>query len=896
MELPREPVTIPQARRYGRRFTGDQGKVFREQQQITINIPRIDKTYLTKNVKLHFDFDLSYYEASQAKWTAVHDDLMSVRNIYPFNNSDITTHANNFFGRAANNFTVLPDRYLNAYTKPVPTFDINGAYGLINRIQVYDYLGNTLLEDIQSHDVLTAQFADFWFKDENMDIARPRIVDGNNSINEMPYVRKNPAALLFPSYQNPYVTPISLSSYNTFTTIYYAESTQNIVFPYAVTDANNTLVTTGVSVPNGTIASNAGYANIAQLAYAVGIALGEDKFHVHASDNRLKIQSFGNFAVAAGDGWAGLNINVGASLAGVSNYNIIPKPVTVPTLHCELDLISFLGRLSDKFVPLHNGFQLVITLNDFKKAIKFNTPFGDNKVFYRRYGKQYTALYSTAPPTGTIVITAANNKLVVSSDFNPPGTVQTYFIPVGSYTSTVDLEQVINNIIPPTLQYDINANSFSSDRPFVLKSSSTILPQLGFTATDHVGVAATDFFGWQQLDSSINEATVSNVYVDAELLEVSKELDSTIDKLVYSKSWKYQKDFYVYDAFATGLSVYDGQRNPFQKQVIPNLKSVTRVFVGQRPVNTYPKQTYQVTSNVGLPAFPLIVSDSTKTLQIPFQFSSQTQFLPAQFFSIATGTYTSMSELFNATNDVLPDYINIGWNSNQTAVVITSDRPFKLNVASNALVNFGFSKGDHIAVQITEGDPGKQELGYRIRNYLSGGKLLYNKAEVSSIQSSYEAYAKLVDIMGTNMDDYLDKSDWEVDEPLPVGTDGNQFIVIPKSFRDTIVQESNDEYLSTSGWFPGFTGSATFYQNAISNASIFNAPSTKYQGRYLLAFDARIPGATSNSIAGIDTSKAMLEYELLSDEDTCIKSNIDVFVEHDAIVEVHPGQSTLVTF
>lgn len=804
MELPREPVTIPQARRYGRRFTGDQGKVFREQQQITINIPRIDKTYLTKNVKLHFDFDLSYYEASQAKWTAVHDDLLSTTNIYPFNDPLQITYANNFFGRGSNDVTVLPDRYLNAYTKPIPTFDINGAYGLINRIQVYDYLGNTLLEDIQSHDVLTAQFADFWFKHENMDIERPRIVDGNNSINEIPRVRKNPASSLFPSYQNPYVRPISLSTYE--------------------------------------------------------------------------------------------DIPYGADTAG---YNIIPKPVTVPTLHCELDLISFLGRLSDKFVPLHNGFQLVITLNDFNKAIKFNTPFGDNKIYYKRYEKQYTALYSTAPPTGAVVITGANNKLVVSSDFNPPGTVQTYFIPVGSYTSTVELQQVINNILPPTLQYNTNANAFNSDRPFVLKSSSTILPQLGFTATDHVGVAATDMFGWQQLDSSIDVATVSNVYVDAELLEVSKDLDSTIEKLVYSKSWKYQRDFYIYDAFAVGLDVYDGQRNPFQKQVIPNLKSVTRVFVGQRPTKTITsRHVYKVNSNSVFPTFPLdITAGVNKQLHYSLQLDSQTAFGPNTIASMAGTTgngITSMAQLRSYLNNALPDYMSI--TGTDTVNTITSDRPFKLNLSSQALTILGFTKADHIAVQTTEGNPGTQELGYRIRNYLSGGRLLYNKAEVSSVQSSHEAYAKLVDIMETNMDDYLDRSDWEVDEPLPVGTDANQLIIIPQSFRDRVVQESNDEYLVSSIWFPGFTGAATYNQNAITDASIFNSLSTAYQGRYLLAFDARIPGATPNSIAGIDTSKAMLEYELLSDRDTCIKSHIDVFVEHDAIIEVHPGQSTLVTF
>jgi hypothetical protein len=100
--------------------------------------------------------------------------------------------------------------------------------------------------------------------------------------------------------------------------------------------------------------------------------------------------------------------------------------------------------------------------------------------------------------------------------------------------------------------------------------------------------------------------------------------------------------------------------------------------------------------------------------------------------------------------------------------------------------------------------------------------------------------------------------------------------------------------LNYSGWFPGYSGVA------VNSAGTTYVPylqlTTLNQGRYLLAFDTRIPGATQNAVAGIDSSKNVLEYEIIPDDDVCWKVNIDVFVEHDAFIHVDPGKSTSVTF
>lgn len=208
MELPREPTALPQARRYNRKFHAQQGKAFLQQDKVIIQIPRINHTYLTKDVKLHFDFDLSYLEASSQTWQNVASDLIGGFPT-PATNIDGLHHVTNFFSRD-NDGVLITDNYrsINAYSKPIPTFDINGPYGLISRIQVYDYLGTTLLEDIPSHEVLTAQFADVWFDQENVDISRPRMVDETRR-----EVRKQPCSTIFPSSYNPYLAPISVSRF-----------------------------------------------------------------------------------------------------------------------------------------------------------------------------------------------------------------------------------------------------------------------------------------------------------------------------------------------------------------------------------------------------------------------------------------------------------------------------------------------------------------------------------------------------------------------------------------------------------------------------------------------------------------------------------------------------------
>jgi hypothetical protein len=96
----------------------------------------------------------------------------------------------------------------------------------------------------------------------------------------------------------------------------YATSTADIVFPYIVSTSNDAVTTTGAVSSPGTITANAtGYTNINELRAAVQTAMG-GTFQVNTTGNRLVISNSTAFVVAAGDGWAGLNIAVGSQTTG----------------------------------------------------------------------------------------------------------------------------------------------------------------------------------------------------------------------------------------------------------------------------------------------------------------------------------------------------------------------------------------------------------------------------------------------------------------------------------------------------------------------------------------------------------------------------------------------------
>lgn len=277
MNLPIEPTTMPAVRKYTRTFEADRTKVYREGDQIKIQIPPIANTYLTKNSKLYFDFDLTYNMFTQDDLDAIAANFSDSAPAVAGSESAVF-----YFGKKItyiNNTTVdsseaTPGRMI---TKPFPTFDINGAYGLFNRIQVHDYLGTTLLEDIERHDLLTAIFADFDLTTEDIEVLRPTAVQLTDKVGSQ-NVHKAKCALPFNGY--------------TEFTDFLAED-----LPVRVT------VEPG-STPIETITATTTRASI-------------------------------------------------------------------PTYHACINLYSFLGKLSNNFVPLHNGFTITLFVNNIDIPISY---------------------------------------------------------------------------------------------------------------------------------------------------------------------------------------------------------------------------------------------------------------------------------------------------------------------------------------------------------------------------------------------------------------------------------------------------------------------------------------------------------------------------------------------
>lgn len=273
--LPVIPTVVPQARKYTRTFNAAAGVRFTGEDTVTIEIPPINNTYLTKDAKIYFKFNLSFYEHS---FTSTNQVPAS------------------WFGQTAKSV-------YNIVRKPVPMLESCGAYSFIRDVEVYDYLGGTLLEKTLRHDLLASIISDYYL-DEEVERLCPTITEN----------------------QNPYI---------------------------AFKDE-----TTGA--PNYTMDD----------AY---LFLGES--HVQTKVNGI------NLLNADQNGYT--TIDPADPKRTTEFYEYIQTPpaldpalVKVPTWLFSIDLLNFLGKGTSSFVPLHNGFRIVLKLNPSNLPVKFGLPSG----------------------------------------------------------------------------------------------------------------------------------------------------------------------------------------------------------------------------------------------------------------------------------------------------------------------------------------------------------------------------------------------------------------------------------------------------------------------------------------------------------------------------------------
>jgi hypothetical protein len=274
--FPVRPTLVPQARRYTRNFKAGEGRVFTEGDQITIDIPPMNNTYLTKDARIYFKFDLSFYDHS------------------------FTSSATQPAGIGVNWWAgTASESWVNIQRKPVPMLDVCGPYGFFRDVEVYDYLGNTLIEKTQRHDLLAATMADFYL-DSEVDRLRPTISDSFNPI------------LSFSKAQNA-MLEIEL-------------------LPHATGPMYTTRV-------NG----------------------------INLLDENLNANEFNNDTTRNADYYSYV----------VTPPRIPADLVKVPTWYFSIQLLNFLGKGSPTFVPLHNGYRIVLKLNQSTVPIKFGLPSGN---------------------------------------------------------------------------------------------------------------------------------------------------------------------------------------------------------------------------------------------------------------------------------------------------------------------------------------------------------------------------------------------------------------------------------------------------------------------------------------------------------------------------------------
>lgn len=259
--LPRElrlgaPPTMPQARSYLFKQKSTLSE-YPEKSVIQINIPRLQRSYLSNDSYLQFTVELT------ATPGAAKDNSFSAT------------------GAAAAKF----------WNQLSVCLDNPGAYGIIDKIEVYDYLGSTLLESTAGHGQLASLILD--------------CMSSNTTTRKMTaYAGTGKASIA----QNFDVAVNYGNASNQWAALSADQATTPIkIFP---------------------VPSDKG---VGDATTVFGPISG---------------QAF-NFAA---------NPTGFASLAAANTAQTVSREFSIP-------LFSFLGLLSPKYAPLHNGFTLQITLN-----------------------------------------------------------------------------------------------------------------------------------------------------------------------------------------------------------------------------------------------------------------------------------------------------------------------------------------------------------------------------------------------------------------------------------------------------------------------------------------------------------------------------------------------------
>ena len=335
--LPKElrvtaPPTMPQARSYLFKQQSSLSTYSDSTNVIQINLPRLQRSYLTKESYLRF--------------------LVSA-NFQP--GLDATQNT-------------LPARYL--------ALDQVGAYGLIDKIEIYDYLGSTLLESTAGHGQLMSLLMDLNVSQDErknhfnmMAGTSGGVITSNSSaLNNVPLTQTNAVVSATAGLPATVGSVLSCTVTTTATSAVYFPKpgdfvtlTGGVSTTGSVNVARSQIITVGnpVQTAGGVFAYTISY--FSQSA-ATGTVTTQPTAIAYTPQGPYYSTQTSQTLTPSATG----ELFYAAATADGTNVTVT-KEYTIP-------LFSFLGSLSDKFAPLHNGYTIMITLNSSANAFCLARP------------------------------------------------------------------------------------------------------------------------------------------------------------------------------------------------------------------------------------------------------------------------------------------------------------------------------------------------------------------------------------------------------------------------------------------------------------------------------------------------------------------------------------------
>lgn len=411
--LPKElrlgaPPSMPQARSYLFRQQSTLS-TYDPEQQIQINVPRLQRSYLRKDSYLQFRLNGQY----QPNLTS--------------NNSNTSTNTGSR--------QYYPDLAL----------DDAGAWGLFERIEIFDYLGSTVLETIDGLPQLMSLLLDMG----------PEFTDPDH------------AGQITSGLQQQYTATLQRDA-NIRQTI---TSTGDITFPLNL-PATTLSFKVGTTAYTATIAADAAVADVIELVNNVNLGLAQTNSNVMATYSGTgKLQlvlpygggvtsttlslttADATLKLAAGNAVAATNSNI-VSQAGiglpfyqggmpvVTTGFITTSSTKEFSYQFSIALPSFLGFLSKKLVPLHNGFTIVLTLASKYKPF-FIAPKQCPLITFAPSTTTTTTAIGTSSTTAAAVNIENTIEPQVGRSFNP-NQAKTFLDPTTFWWQLSDVSLVCN--------------------------------------------------------------------------------------------------------------------------------------------------------------------------------------------------------------------------------------------------------------------------------------------------------------------------------------------------------------------------------------------------------------------------------------------------------------------